>query len=219
MSLQSNTKLLTGYLRPEDDRCCDVDGTFRIYVPETRSSRIVVHNGQKENSLAYIAAVFVGGTQHFAEEQIRKPGSCDRAVDIKSNTKLKIGFDAWVLGIESSGEGKVEWKKPAGEVEQFASQGRRDDLLLIIHGIAKCDGREPAYLEEADVVIGNPENTKGGFSIASNGFFEGLEDDPVLKRLKKEDSNINVTKNRPLSQMIVVPKVAGADHSIVLHAV
>lgn len=210
---QGSPRILIAYLRPDENRCCSADGTYRIFKPRVNAAKPSPPPGADTTVRAYLTAIFDASAekirQLFDEKaaQILSLKGCRGSAEFTLKISLKAGLETSLLTITPAGEGKVKWSKPDGEVEQFVTVGRRDDLRLTIHGIAECSVATPNYLKEAHIVIG--KGGTRGFNIDRDGFFERLDDNASLKSLKKKSGNINVASSRAMSQLFVVPKIRG----------
>jgi hypothetical protein len=201
------------FLNPDDDRCCNAEGSYRIYNPILNPLAAASPKISSDASFrAYAHAVFEGATQFIEKEfsrvsqQIIRLKTCEAAADFTLKLALKANIGSFVT-LGPSAEGQIKWEKPKGRVEQFAHLGRRNDLGLTVRSIAKCNSEVPVALMQAHVVVGGIGSEKGDFRLDRVEFIDNMEGYPTLNKIKKEPSRTNA--RGPVSPLVVVPRLNG----------
>ena len=213
------------YIRASEDRSyvredgsINFGGTFRVYKPrlDKAYASIVMpaQAGGASEYLQYILEATVSkikqaiGNVENAGEKLTNMTKCQEEETITLESSLKSDLGSSMLSFGAAGKGEVKWTKPAGEVEQFAHIGERDEFRLIVHGIAACSKEVPAYLSQAHIVIaGDDDAEKGNFIVDRDEFFIAVHGDPIPENFKDKASLVNL--QRPLSQLFVVPRIDG----------
>lgn len=213
--LSNKPERIEAFIKTTEDRCCDPDGTYRIFNPRFSGRPTPVRSVSEENGFkAYLLSVFkdasdkIGAAVNEQLAEIEKLKGCQAAAEVVLKLELKAGFGAGVLSITPTGSGQVKWTKPAGEILQFARVGNREDLALTIRSIAKCSHQYPMYLDQAHIIIGNIGDTEDrSFVVDREEFFQAAEGDQILSALKKDSIRLNT--GRPIAHLFVVPRRNG----------
>lgn len=214
-------KKITVFIRGNDDRCCDVNGTFRVYRPTPYAQNFTRKKKYRMAPwLLYFLPLVLNSApdvkralRDFIERKLATNG-CRLTAELSAKLNLKAGVDLSFLGITAGLEGEIKWSKPADEVFQFGSSGTSDGLMLKIGATAHCEGSKPAYIEQAHVIADN-NGIIANLYVSRNEFFEVICREDELKDLRKQSSLVNapVDDFTKLSKLLVVPRKNGSNIS------
>ncbi|WP_456817083.1 hypothetical protein [Bradyrhizobium sp. USDA 4520] len=202
------------YVRTEDDRTRGYDGTFRIFRPFVPTDSSPPERGRDSwfDSLKRYLVAFVSpaGNISTVVDGLKRHvglGSCGHSEIVKVELEAKAGAETKIVGMSTTIEGTLEWKKPEDKAVQYAKFGSGKDFALTVAGTAQCSGEYPAYLERVHIVIGDPGPENRDFVVDREEIFEVFSEDATTKKLKEKARRISTKRDKTLglTQMIFVP--------------
>ncbi len=204
------------YIKTEDDRLSNFAGTYRMFraVPPERLVMVPANVAASwlDNLKMYLSSFIKSRTQLSSIidqlKQYAGVGDCGRSEKVELQLELSAGADIKIVGMDVKGSSSIEWEKPEEKATQFASFRANTPLALTISGTAQCKGKYPAYLEQADVIVGDPNLNNGQFVVDRDELFSRFSEESDLKELKDEASLIGIRRDKSvgLTQMVVVPQ-------------
>lgn len=189
------SNLETGYIAADHDRDLSLDGTFRRHNLNTAPPQEGEVNKEKlswfERFKAFVITQVSDGESDanfstnfdLAKKKLLTLAGCKRQGNLSLELKASAGFTGSILGASAEGGTSLTLSIDDDEVVQFANKGNIADIQLSISGLTKCDGRQPFFLKEADIVVSSAHDSIDDirFTVVRSEFFNFLKDEPTLK--------------------------------------
>jgi hypothetical protein len=221
--LQQGGKFKTAYVKRQDDRAIDIDGSFRKFSLQsawTASERAPVAIDNTPSANRFLASLPPKLTDLLTRLKQAYQGLPIGACGHKEVLKGTVDGGLKFYWFNVSAAGEVSWEKPQNEAIQYGLFGANPDQMVSIYGRAKCDNFDPTYLEGAQIFLqkSNVIDDMKTVSISRAEFFEagsyatGLDEDinsiqQVIEFLRSNSSAQNAHRDRTagISQLVTIP--------------